>query len=280
MDCVARGMLPSASYPDGSGPINTLVKNALQEIFKRLHGRDLYVCAQVCRKWKLLVSDKAVRPFVLPTAAFGPEEWATYFGHVDAPAVPLDIHALLKSPCPFWPDKKIGETHMLVLIPESVNGRPMTLRYLRELIDTHRNAGTSLPGIPAKFEDIWQPILDQLGDTPIEESHYVLMTREPIPGSRNKSYAVQQALVVAQPGYRVPKLLETAICILMQNIRSKPHSYSRNPWTYIRCEEQVHLLTARYQLVVGGFAPLLGGLLVFSHDFGREDFGVAGLRMF
>ena len=66
---------------------------------------------------------------------FGADMWAHYFGDVGVePPLPSNIDEILKSPCPFWPDKTIGQTHLLTLIPETVEGKPFTLNLLNELV--------------------------------------------------------------------------------------------------------------------------------------------------
>ena len=55
---------------------------------------------------------------------FGKKHWETYFGDVgDEPPLPGGIEAILQSPCPYNPEKKLEETHLLTLIPKSVNVR-------------------------------------------------------------------------------------------------------------------------------------------------------------
>ena len=67
--------------------------------------------------------------------AFGKTDWLRYFGDVgEVPALPEKVKAILSLPCPFWPGKKIGETHMLTLIPKQVDGKPLTLDLLEKLI--------------------------------------------------------------------------------------------------------------------------------------------------
>ena len=79
----------------------------------------------------------------VPQCAFGKEKWEEYFGDVGVePALPPNILEILSSPCPFWPGKKVEETHLLVLIPEKVNGKPLTLKTLGELVQ-HNLKGTS-----------------------------------------------------------------------------------------------------------------------------------------
>jgi hypothetical protein len=48
---------------------------------------------------------------------------------------------ILDSTRPFWPGKKIRETHLLVLIPAKVGGKPFSLDLLRDLIQHPNNGG-------------------------------------------------------------------------------------------------------------------------------------------
>jgi hypothetical protein len=76
-----------------------------------------------------------------PASAFGAAEWAAYLGEVGAePPLPAHLASLLSSPCPFWPGKRVEETHLLCLIPATVNGRPLTLMALGELVQAPKKA--------------------------------------------------------------------------------------------------------------------------------------------
>ena len=67
--------------------------------------------------------------------AFGKKMWATYLGDVGVePPLPPDIKAILNALCPFFHGKKVKETHLLVLIPKTVKGKPLTLKTLGELV--------------------------------------------------------------------------------------------------------------------------------------------------
>jgi hypothetical protein len=84
--------------------------------------------------------DKDVRLLSLKT--LGEVEWKYYFGDVGpAPDLPSNMGAILDSTCPFWPGKKVRDTHLLVLIPATVNGEPFTLNLLGELIQRPSNGG-------------------------------------------------------------------------------------------------------------------------------------------
>ncbi len=59
----------------------------------------------------------------IPSMAFGSVELEKYFGKVDpAPPLPANIEQILNSPCHYWQDKKVRETHLLFYVPRRVNG--------------------------------------------------------------------------------------------------------------------------------------------------------------
>lgn len=79
---------------------------------------------------------------VSPEIAFGKSKWEQYYGAVgEEPALPFNINQILEEPCPIWPQKKIKETHLLVLIPKTINGKPLTLQLLRELVKKPKDSG-------------------------------------------------------------------------------------------------------------------------------------------
>jgi hypothetical protein len=198
---------------------------------------------------------------------FGKAAWAMYFGDIGVePPLPSNIQAILQSPCPFWgkEGKKVQDTHLLVLIPQMINGRPFTLKYLEELIQK------PLLGFPIKFRgfdmgECYNP------NTQVQSSYWVLMTKEIIPESSGNGDNSAQERVSQKVGYRFPGILEAATCILMENIRTR-NSY--RPWFGTSCEE---MWNGRYHLMVGNF--LGEGGPIISYGGGYFAFcGVNALR--
>jgi hypothetical protein len=237
---------------------------------------------------------------------FGAEEWSRYFGAVGIePPLPPDIDQILDSPCPFCPGKQIRDTHLLVLIPATVNGEPFSLDLLGELIRHPRGGGYS-----TKYGYYDPTVQEQFGTQSPERSYWVLMTRDVLAGSRSETYASQRALVAGHANrtglpYELPGVLEAATAILSHYVRSGERLYTDAPMTtdapstYTRCQEQVESLddengweveeesggegegAPRYHgVVVGGFEE--GGLdlgLFFNSENGIDrNYGVAGLR--
>ena len=202
---------------------------------------------------------------------FGKAKWERFFGDVGAePPLPKDIVEVLKSPCPYWGGKRIEETHLLVLIPQTVNGRPLTLSTLQELIQHPREGGAS-----TKYSNYYELAQKEIGSQPVSSSYWALMTKDVLPNSRSKNYGEQQALIKGP--YAVPGALETATGLLMHHAQTGERLYPDQPQTYTRCQET---LSNGYRVVFGSFGS--SGLFVFSFNFViRYDyFGLCGLRKF
>jgi hypothetical protein len=197
--------------------------------------------------------------------------WKTLCGRVDpAPPLPPNFSDIWNGPCPICSGKKISETHILVYIPATIDGKPFTLNKLGEI------AKRFFPKNGKGYKYIWSNIVHELGDKPIN-SHWVLMTKDVLPGSRNKSYAEQQKIVAALAeksliSYEVPETLEAAACILSQ-YASNIRLFSDKPPTYTRCKEKLQ----GDQVVVGGFAS--SGLCIVHID-DRDSIGIAALLKF
>ena len=239
--------------------VNSLPKEMTHAIFSHLNAEELTRCFRVNKTWKVLASHEPLWNALSPKIAFGKKQWAKYFGDIGIePPLPKDIHKILKSPCPFFPGKKVEETHMLVLIPETIDGKPLNLTTLGELVKAPKE------GHATEYRYIWDAIVKEHGNHSAAKSHWVLMTKDVIEGSRNKSYTDQQALIAdlaKQTGidYEVPNVLDAAICIFMKYISSEERLFNDNdPLTYTRCQEK----TEGYQVAVGGFSP--AGLGVYA----------------
>jgi len=259
--------MTSTSSISSANPIlsNDVIGNI---IFPNLSLPALATCSLVCKAWNKMATEH-ISAFSHPHA-FGPKEWFIYFGaHLrNVPRLPPNIAEILSSPCPFWPDKKVHETHFLVLIPETVNGQPFTLKNLGELVQK------PLQGNSTKYRCF---DLGEYTDPAAPPSHWVLMTRNVIEGSRNKYYPDQQTLLSQKSRgvYAVPNILDVTVCIFMEYVRSGTRLYSDRPWTFTRCQEKYD---ANWQLCVGGFA--LDGLDVYCNGVDNEYSYVGGSRKF
>ena len=249
----------------------------------------LYAAAGPAREWRhpqgvlsdftRQVQDQIIQMRQLSTMLPGGIDksvWEQYFGAVgEAPLLPTAIAEILNSPCPFWRGKQVKETHLLALIPSEVAGQPLTLDYLEEL--TKRPQA----GYGTKYRFYWDGVREAIGYQSPESSYWVLMTRDVLPGSREKSYEAQCALVAdhtARTGlaYEPPGALEAAVVTLLHHARSGERLYSDHPVTYTSCREKDK---DGYPVIVGGFSS--GGFLISYGNYGYNDaIGLAGLRKF
>ena len=206
----------------------------------------------------------------IPSIAFGKAEWGKYFGDIGIePPLPANIENILNEPCSFWPDKKVKETHLLVLIPNTVNGKPFTLNYLEELIQKPKS------GHATKYRYYSDYAKEAVGDKSYS-SHWLLMTRDIIPGSRGKTRKECSDMIASHRDktgipYELPNLLEATASILMHYVKTGERLYPYDPWAGTFSQD-----VDKYNnpLGVGGFAA--GGLSVPLYF----DLGVAGCRKF
>ncbi|MEY4668056.1 MAG: hypothetical protein RL518_755, partial [Pseudomonadota bacterium] len=73
----------------------------------------------------------------------GSEAWSSQGIDVGvAPPIPASVtKELLESECPLHPGQKVKDTHILVLVPERVNGKPYTPLELDKLCDSRKGSG-------------------------------------------------------------------------------------------------------------------------------------------
>jgi len=205
-----------------------------------------------------------------PTIAFGKKKWETYFGDIgEEPPLPKNIDTILDSTCPIWKDKKVRETHMLVLIPTSVNKKPLTLHSLGELVKSPKEGNVTGYKYIGKY----------YGNKTAPKSYWVLMTREILPGSRNKSCKDQLTLLTdlaknAKIDYEVPTALEATVCTFLHYISTKERLFNDKPNTYTRCLENAQ----NDQMSIGNFD--LAGLSLNNFYYVNDNFGVAALWKF
>ena len=112
--------------------------NVVNEVMSHIEDPIYYCLAlQVNRLWKECVGLHAQR--WCEALSFGPEDWERYFGEVgEVPKLPPSIFQILMQSCPYSEGQRVYETHLLTLIPETVNGELLTLNTLGEMIQHPR----------------------------------------------------------------------------------------------------------------------------------------------
>lgn len=234
------------------------------------------ICSAILGTVQLAVSQLSpmlINAIFSKDVVIGKDDWACLGDVGEVPSMPENMAQVFSEKDPFDPEKQVRDNYMLVLIPQTVDGKPLTLNLLSELIQTPT-------GKPATSFDYYPPpVQAELGGVAVTHSYWVLMRKDVIPGSRSKTYDQQKQLVQDAEGSncQIPGALEATAGILMYYFKTGKILYGQNPWTYTRCQETV--TTNQWPVAIGGFSP--GGLYVFFRPFGLYDcHGVAVVRKF
>jgi hypothetical protein len=173
----------------------------------------------------------------------GAAEWQRGF-QVDVgvvPPIPKSItKELLESDCPLHPGEKIKDTHILMLVPKTVNREPYSALKLAELCVGRKGSGDTL--ITPKYKE-WKEC--DWAKAPQEASEWVLLPkRDPDPKRvpaerhfRGKNIAAQQSVHTDHYGeYREVKVLEVMTAALLNDVvNGEPRML--DCWNYLRCVE-------------------------------------------
>lgn len=263
---------PPIPEPQKQAPIDSIPIEVLPSIFQYLERADIPNIALTCKNFQAGVETSQIQRCLAEQFAFGPKDWNRYFGDVgEVPPLPHDIVDILKAPCPYWVVRNVGDTHLLVLIPRTINGRLFTLGLLGEMIKSPKGGG-----YPTKYDNYDTAGLNELKDHGISKSYWALITWDVLPESLNKIYDEQRSLV--REAYEIPMALEIATGILMHHVSSGEMLYPDSPNTCTRCQEKV---CGDNRVLVGSFGS--SGLQVgdyFGDDFRLDSDGLCGVRKF
>ena len=238
---------------------------ALVQTNERL-STELQQTNKELRQLKEQIKAQAVAPVqiiktpTLPAWVFGAAEWNKYFGDVGVePPLPNDIVQRLP---------ELRANNVLVLIPATVNGQPLTLKTVGELVQK------PLQGHATKYSGCYS---GEYVDQPAK-SHWALLTRTLIDGSRNKLLKDEQVILESYSQktkirYEVPTILDATVCNFMEYVRSGTWLYSGGTYTW--CQEKYNA-DANYTLIVGDGSAV--GLYISYINDARESSGVGGLR--
>ncbi len=206
---------------------------------------------------------------LFPGCLIGAAEW-DLLGEVENLPLPEGILETLSEPCPVTPGKKVGETHLLVLIPDKVGEDPLTLNSLGGLV---KSKGHFPRGQAPGYGNLDTDVASAYGNKKAGSSHWVLMTRDVLPESRGKSYKDQKAMV-EKLVYEVPELLSAAACVFLHYLSSGGERlFGDDPQTYTRCQGWGR---GPRQVMMGKFSP--GGFRIMPDFMDYEPVGVAMMR--
>ena len=245
-----------------------LPRELYQKIFTYLGEVDLARASGVNKEWlenvEALPYGIEKRLGVVSKYKLGKAVWA-HLGDVgEEPPLPEGLYEMLAEPCPAELGLErfgttIKETHILVLIPKTLDNQLLTLGRFKQFLDQRDG-----PKITT-----WSP--GGVKNTLPNPSYWALISKACIKDSKNKNYN-QQKQMVAQPGanYRLPKVIEMVCGLYLQEKVHGSNLYDKNSWT--RCEER-H--SHGYPLAVRGFGS--GGGVCHIHGVIAYDFVGVGV---
>jgi len=205
------------------------------EIFSHVSFTDLKSCLSlVNKKTKEYATDLFVlKRIIYREKAFNAEDWINFF-KVEVleselkqafESFPAVIGNIFNSPCPIFPNKTFGQTHLIVWIPASISINNYGM-LLKEKFPLSREG----------YEYIWNEVVRDFGKLQSNASRWLVMTRKAIPLSGDKTYFEQQAMVNELKNYSVVSLLEAIICI--STTIFKHEVVLLDQW-YLRCNEEI-----------------------------------------
>lgn len=191
--------------------------------------KDLTSCCLVSKNWNAVANDENLwRDLVLRTIAFGKTKWEKYFGEIGKePPLPANIVQILKERCPFWDDKKIFQTHALLLIPNKINGNKISLDLLGKIARQPKESAYS-SGFYYFYN---QTIISK----EIDKNYWVLITHDLIPESINLQFQEQKNIIESKQNYSITKIIEAASLIFINYIDSGKLFFQDN---LTRCEDE------------------------------------------
>lgn len=215
-------------------PYNFLKNNCANWVVDRFKILDIQrpLLARICSFFvstpENVVKNLEQRTLHNQPRVFGKGVWNTYFGDIGfEPPLPANIAEIWNGPCPIWSGGRVCDTHLLVLIPEKVDGQRFSIDLLDQLVQHPKNGGTAThiykPQQNYSTKDDYDS-MKELFSKPAPDSHWVLMPRRVLPNSSLRYYDEQLAMVKelnvkAKASYDVASLLDALTCISLEYVR-------------------------------------------------------------
>jgi hypothetical protein len=208
--------------------------------------------------------------------AFGPKEWEKTFPVtiVDYPPLPHNILSIMELEDPWEPGKTLKDTCLLFLRPKSVifhdesGDKRITLRLdgLRKLA---LNATNAMFRRDYRCEEIIKTKIDTL---PLEDTGWVLMRKQIIPGSKGKNIMAQKQLSNL---FSIPKVMDALLLNIITYASEGKFPFGQNEVTF--CKERY-----KNPLFLEGGGPISVGFvrsileIGYFFDYGSSVIGMAG----
>ena len=172
-------------------------------------------------------------PPPIPPIAFGKVKWKEWlsFDIGEEPPLPANIEEILDRDDPYSGVRKLRDTHLLFLVPAKIDGEDFTVKLFEKQlgllrdpprVQVNQSSGQSeVCRYSAEYEQIrkfWR-------EEKIHQSYWVLMTKEAVPRSQNKSFPDQLSLITAHnsrmgASYGLPRTIEGVLWLLIMYFES------------------------------------------------------------
>ena len=222
--------------------LSPLPVELIQKIFGYLSDQDQARASCVCRDGKKCIAGLPER---LLGRVHGKDAWA-HLGDVgEEPPLPKRIDQILDEPCPAVLGlerfgETIGETHILVLIPKTLDGDPLTLGRFKTLLDQGKG-----PKIR-----VWFPGDNE--NTSPGSSYWALISKDFIKNSNKQTYTQQKKKITKLgANYRLPKVIEMVYGLYMQKKTHGDNLLYNRSWA--RCEESYRKRSNNSPMIVRGY---------------------------
>lgn len=215
----------------------------------------------------------------------GAEEWKRGFNVDVGPVPPIPkwiTKELLEDKCQLHPGQQVKDTHILMLVPKTVNGEPYSAVKLGALCAGTKGSGDKLIYDGADWANDWKG--EAWAQAAQVESEWVLIPKSDpdlnkVPEDRHfrsKTIAEQaDVLKHYEKDYREAKALEVMTAALLNDVvNGEPRMLAPegDNWNYLRCVEEN---ASGGRVVVGSFFALGLGVGVDDGDDGNVHVGGA-----
>lgn len=286
-----------------AGKIEITEENVLS-LLDYAHRNQLMHLQEECLKFLLSIFDsldlddynEVVHPFITSRYLdqdlcrllceenfFGSQDWKKYCGDVGkVPPLPKDIFSILTSD---FQGSKVYQTHLLVLVPEQIDGKNLTPESLEAWVKAPKESGN---GYSSAYRYFSSDVFEKIKGNCIP-SHWVLMTKNAIETKEDKPYSIierlKQTLELINDDegklmYEIPSVRDMVVCLFMYHIKTGKRLFGNYPYEYAYCSQDFLNVKKPFKeeelMLVGGYSP--SGVRVASSRFNFKGSGVAGSR--
>lgn len=206
------------------------------EICAFLADDDLASLSKSCLTWLRSAMEDQKRQLqeYVRKEGFGARKWEQ-FGTVDTIPIPVKLWDVLNSQCPFWPNKKVIDTHTLFLVPRFINSKQLTLSEIEKIGKTLSigicyegayNSGDPCSGDACSDDNPIRPtptVRKKWEDKTPAKTSWILMTNFVIPNWATDPEAKAKLLIKNE--YSYPSVLEAAVNLFTCYVMHKPWQY-------------------------------------------------------